>query len=157
MKLLFRQRFFSWFDSYDIFDEAGRTLYVVKGKLGWGHVLKIYDAYGEELGMVKERIIALLPRFDLYQGETRLGCIRKALTFFRPHFDIDFNGWSVQGSFFEWDYQVLDASGSLVATVSKVLWNLTDTYTIDVEDSRNALYALMLVLAIDAEKCSRGD
>ena len=28
MKMLFKQRFFSWFDSYDIFDESGE---VVKG------------------------------------------------------------------------------------------------------------------------------
>ena len=31
MKLLFKQRLFSWFDSYDIYDEAGNTVYVVKG------------------------------------------------------------------------------------------------------------------------------
>jgi hypothetical protein len=28
---------------------------------------------------------------------------------------------------------------------------------IDVSDPRDALYALMMVLAIDAEKCSRGN
>ena len=37
MKLLFKQRLFSWFDSYDIYDEAGNTVYVVKGQLSWGH------------------------------------------------------------------------------------------------------------------------
>ena len=26
MKLLFKQRFFSWFDSYDIYDENGNTV-----------------------------------------------------------------------------------------------------------------------------------
>ena len=31
MKLLFKQRFFSWFDSYDIYNEAGETVYTVKG------------------------------------------------------------------------------------------------------------------------------
>ena len=39
MKLLFRQRFFSWFDSYDIYDEEGNTVYVVKGQFSWGHCL----------------------------------------------------------------------------------------------------------------------
>ena len=39
MKLLFKQRLFSWFDSYDIYDEAGNTVYVVKGQLSWGHKL----------------------------------------------------------------------------------------------------------------------
>jgi len=42
-----------------------------------------------------------------------------------------------------------------VAYVSKEIWNWTDTYTIDVASPDDALYALMLVLAIDAEKCSR--
>ena len=49
MKLLFKQRLFSWFDSYDIYDEAGNTVYVVKGQLSWGHKLVIYDAYGNAL------------------------------------------------------------------------------------------------------------
>lgn len=30
MRLLFRQRLFSWFDSYDIYDEAGNTVYTVE-------------------------------------------------------------------------------------------------------------------------------
>ena len=28
MKLLFKQRLFSWFDSYDIYDEAGETVFL---------------------------------------------------------------------------------------------------------------------------------
>ena len=48
-----------------------------------------------------------------------------------------------------------EACGALVATVRKELFHWTDTYVIDVADPGNALCALMLVLAIDAEKCSR--
>lgn len=36
MRLLFKQRFFSWFDSYDIYDEDGNTVFTVEGKLAWG-------------------------------------------------------------------------------------------------------------------------
>ena len=49
-KLLFKQRLFSWFDSYDIYDETEQTVYVVKGQLAWGHCLKIFSVYGEEVG-----------------------------------------------------------------------------------------------------------
>ena len=45
--------------------------------------------------------------------------------------------------------------GALVARVTKELFNWTATYVIDVADPGNALCVLMLVLAIDAEKCSR--
>ena len=48
MKLLFKQRAFTWFDSYDIYDENENTVYVVKGQLSWGHCLKIFDASEEE-------------------------------------------------------------------------------------------------------------
>lgn len=30
MKLLFKQRFFSWFDSYDIYDEYDNTYFTVE-------------------------------------------------------------------------------------------------------------------------------
>ena len=62
MKLLFKQRLFSWFDSYDIYDEAGNTVYVVKGQLSWGHKLVIYDAYGNEVGMVVQKVLTFLPK-----------------------------------------------------------------------------------------------
>ena len=54
-------------------------------------------------------------------------------------------------------YTILNSAGQSIASVSKELWNWTDTYVIDVHNPQDALYALMLVLAIDAEKCSRKD
>lgn len=156
MKLLFKQRFFSWLDSYDIFDERGETMFTVEGKLAWGHTLHILNRQGKHIGTVKERIITLLPKFELYVHDEYVGCISKELTLFKPAFNIDFNGWHVEGSFMEWDYSVIDGSGRQIAQVSKEIFNLTDTYSIEVFDSANALCALMLVLAIDAEKCSRG-
>ena len=68
MKLLFKQRFFSWFDSYDIYDENGNTVYTVEGQLSWGHCLKIFDKAGNEVGTVKERILTFLPKFEIYLG-----------------------------------------------------------------------------------------
>ena len=157
MKLLFKQRLFSWFDSYDIYDEAGNTMFVVKGELSWGHLLRIYDANGMELGCIKEKILTWLPKFEIYIGDQYFGCIRKEFTFFKPKFNIDYNGWHVEGNWFEWDYSILNSAGQGVASVSKKLWNWTDTYVIDVYNHHDALCALMLVLAIDAEKCSRRD
>lgn len=155
MRLWFKQRFFSWFDSYDIYDEAGNTVYTVEGKLSWGHCLHILDAGGNHVGTVQERVFTLLPKFELYESGEYIGSIQKEFSFFRPRYDIDCFGWQVEGNFWEWDYTVTEACGGLVASISKELLNWTDTYSIDVTDPGNALYALMLVLAIDAEKCSR--
>ncbi len=155
MKLLFKQRLFSWFDSYDIYDEDGKVVYTVKGQLSWGHCMKIFDAAGNELGMIQERIFTLLPKFEIYMQNQYVGCISKEFTFFIPRFNIDYNGWQVEGDLFEWDYRIVDMSGRYVAEVFKEIFHWTDTYVIDVSNPQDALAALMLVLAIDAEKCSR--
>lgn len=155
MRLRFKQRFFSWLDSYDIYTEDGEVAYTVKGQLAWGHKLKIFDASGSELGTVQQVVLTFLPKFEMYLGENYLGCIKKELTFFKPKFTIDCNGWQMEGNFFEWDYTILDGSGNTVATVTKEVWNWTDTYALDIVNPADALQVLMLVLAIDAEKCSR--
>ena len=156
MRLLFKQRFFSWFDSYDIYDEDGNTVYVVKGELSWGHRLQIYDAYGNHLGTVQEKVLTWLPKFELYVGNRQVGVLEKEFTFFRPKFNLDCNGWTVEGDFWEWDYTVMDGPHTVMA-LSKELWNWTDTYSMDISRPEDALLCLMVVLAIDAAKCSQGD
>lgn len=155
MKLLFRQRLFSWFDSYDIYDENENTVYTVKGQLSWGHCLKIYDRSGGEVGTVRERVLTFLPKFELYEKEAYIGCISKEFSFFKPCYNIDFNGWEIQGGFMEWDYTITGTGGRKVAVISKELFHMTDTYIMDITDPKDALHVLMFVLAIDAEKCSR--
>ncbi len=155
MKMLFKQRVFSWFDSYDIYDEAGNVLYEVKGELSWGHCLKIYDAQGQEVATVKEKIFTFMPEFEIYIGDALVGSITKEFTFFTSNYDIDFNGWHVKGDFMEWDYSITDPTGMEVATITKELFHWSDTYIVDVADPADSLAALALVLAIDAEKCSR--
>lgn len=155
MKLLFKQRFFTWFDSYDIYNENGDTLYTVEGQMSWGHCLHIIDRNGTHIATVQEKVFRLLPKFELYMGDNLIGCIEKEFTFFRPSYNIDFNGWKVEGEIFEWDYNIINPQEEIVAVITKELFHFTDTYVIDVKNDSDALYALMLTLAIDAEKCSR--
>ena len=49
MRLYFKQRMFSWFDSYDIYDESGRPVFTVEGKLSWGCI------FWTGLGCILER------------------------------------------------------------------------------------------------------
>ena len=49
----------------------------------------------------------------------------------------------------------VDEPEEKVAAISKELLHWTDTYVLDIADPEDALYVLMFVLAIDAEKCSR--
>ncbi|MEG0378555.1 MAG: LURP-one-related family protein [Eubacterium sp.] len=157
MKLLFKQRLFSWFDSYDIYDEAGETVFTVKGKMALGHQLEIYDRAGGHVGTVKQELLSLLPRFALYQNDQCIGQIKQKMSFFKPVYTLDLNGWKVEGNIWEWEYKVTDENSTLIMMASKKLMNLTDTYMINVIKPENTLLSLMIVLAIDAAKCSNGD
>lgn len=156
MQLLFKQRFFTWFDSYDIYDEAENVVYAVEGQLAWGHKLHILDRNGEHIGTVREVPLTFLPRFELYSGDAYVGCIRKEFSLFHPVFTVDCNDWQIEGDFMGWDYTLVDRDGNKVASVSKELFHMTDTYVLNVERDEDALMVLMVVLAIDAEKCSNG-
>ena len=155
MKLLFKQRAFSWFDSYDIFDESGNVVYRIKGQLAWGHCFKIFDSHDNCIGTVKQKIFTWLPTFEMYLGENYFGSIKREISFLKPRYNIDCNGWHIEGDFFEWDYDIIDGAGNCIARITKELFKWTDTYSIDVVNPKDALCALMLVLSIDAEKCSR--
>ncbi|MGN0625612.1 MAG: LURP-one-related/scramblase family protein [Oscillospiraceae bacterium] len=157
MKLLFKQRMFSWFDSYDIYDEGGNTAFTVKGRLSWGHCLEIFDSQGAHVGTVKEEVLTFLPRFALYAFGNYIGEIKKEFTFFKPVFTLNCNDWTVEGDWMQWDYQVRTSAGELIMQASKELFNWTDTYVIDVVRPEDALLSLMIVLAIDAAKCSSGN
>jgi len=157
MRMIFKQRIFTWFDSYDIYNEAEEILFTVQGQLSWGHCFKIFDSMGNEVGIIKQVVLSFLPRYEIYINGSYVGSISKEFTFFVPKYDIDYNGWHIDGDFFEWDYKVIDSQGNQVASIYKEIFKLTDTYVIDVDNQRNALATLMLVLAIDAEKCSRNN
>ena len=155
MKLYFKQRFFSWFDSYDIYDEAGNTVFTVEGQLAWAKTLHISDKNGTHIATLKREIFTFLPEFCIYKGDTLAGRISKELSLFSPKYNIDFNGWHIDGDFFEWDYTIMGSNGEQIAVVSKELLNFTDTYVINTVHDADALDALMFTLAIDAEKASR--
>lgn len=68
MKLLLKQRFFSWFDSYDVYYEDGSVAFKVKGEPAWGHLLRIFDAPGSYLATVKEKYLLLCRSLKYFTG-----------------------------------------------------------------------------------------
>ena len=66
MRLLIKQRVFAWGDTYDVYDEAGNVKYVVKAEIfALGHRLHVYDASGKEVGQISQKLLTLVPRFEI--------------------------------------------------------------------------------------------
>ncbi len=155
MKLLIKQRVFSWSDTYDVYNEWEQPVYFVKAEFfTLGHQIHITDEQtGQEKGSVHQRPFALMPRFELVVGGKSLGWIRKEFTLFRPRFTLDINGWLVQGDVFGWDYDVVDSAGRVIMHITKELFHWGDTYVLDIPNQRDSLLCLMIAIAIDAANC----
>lgn len=156
MKLLFQQRFLSFLGSYDIYGEAGEILFTVKGKVGFGQRFNIYNSIGNQVGEIKQVVFRLLPEYAIFVDGQHIGSVKRRFNPFKREFDIDYMGWYADGDFFGFDYSVYDSVGNQIADISKQLFKFTDTYVIDVLNPQNALYALMLTVAIDAERSGGG-
>ena len=116
MRLLIKQRVFSWSDTYDVYDEEGNVRYFVRAEVfALGHQIHVYDAAHVEVGMIRQKLFNLLPVFEIETGGIKRGQIEKQFTLFRPKYDIDFNGWRVEGDFLGWDYDVY--SGCIINTI----------------------------------------
>ncbi len=154
MRLLIKQRVFSWRDSYDVYDEAGNPKYTVKAEwLSLGHQLHVYDRYDNEIGAVCQHLLTFMPAFDIEQGGRVIGTIKKKFTFFSPSYEVSYKGWRVEGDFFGWDYEVREGN-SEVMRISKEPFHWGDTYVIDIANPEDEIAGLMLVIAIDAANCS---
>lgn len=139
MQLVFKQRFFSWFDSYDIYDGEGRTVYTVEGRLAWGHRLEIYGPAGDHLGTVKEELLTLLPRVRPLCRRGVFGLYSKGIYPVSPPLYPGLQRLAGRGRLPAREYRVTDGAGRTVMQASKQLFRWTDTYVLEVARAQDAL------------------
>lgn len=156
MKLLIKQRFFTLTDNYNVFAEDGDVRYEVEAEFfTLGHKLHVYDKRtGREVGAIHEKLFNLMPTFQIVVDGQVVGTIRRKFTFFRENYEVDYRGWDVEGDFMGWDYRVLEGERT-VLSITKELFNWTDTYVLRYDRAADELPGLLLVIAIDAANCSR--
>lgn len=155
MRLLIKQRVFSWTDSYDIYDEQGNVKYFVKAEpFTWGHSLHVFNQNQQEIGAIKQEIFTLLPRFVIEQNGQEVGTIQKKFSLFMPQYEMDCRGWRVDGDFLGWDYDVYEGCSAIIH-ITKELFHWGDTYVIDFSNPQDEVMGLLLVIAIDAANCSK--
>ena len=85
MKLLIKQRVFSWSDTYDVYDENGNPKYFVKNEIfALLHRIHVSDMQGNEIGIIKQNFTLFIPHFEVEIGGKPYGEIEKQFTFFKP-------------------------------------------------------------------------
>lgn len=158
MRLYIRQRIFSWTDSYGVYDETGEPRYEVRADLlSLTHRIRVFDKRtGQQLGAIQQKLLTLLPTFEIEINGRIMGTIRKKFTIFTQDYQVDYRGWEVEGNFLGWEYRVLDGNVE-VMSISKDVFRWSDCYELQYANPANEMPGLLLVLAIDAANCTHND
>ena len=149
MRLLMQQKVFSWVDRFAVRDSDNRDKYYVEGELfSWGKKLHVYDLFNNEVAFIQQKVFSFLPRFFVFVNGNQVAEIVKEFTFFRPRYSIVGPGWTIEGDFFSHDYRI-EENGRNIVTITKEWFTWGDFYSLDIENPRDEIMALAVVLTID--------
>lgn len=151
MKYIIKERIFTLTDKFVIEDEEGYPRYEVVGKLlSLGNKLCIYDLDGQELVYIEQKLLKLLPEYNIYQKGHLVGKVKKEFTFFKPSFVIEssYGNFTFQGDILHHDFDILK-DGRTVAWINKRWLSLSDTYSVEVSDLVDQAFILAIVIVLD--------
>ena len=157
MRLYMNEKVFSWKDKFSIKTETGEDRYFVEGKvISIGKKLRVYDAEGNELAFVNQKLVSLMPKFTVEINDQEVAVIKKKVTFLKPKYIIEGPGWEVQGDFLSHDYEIVE-NGRTIVAIHKQWMSWGDAFELDIEDESQEVLAVAVVLAIDAVMDSQND
>ena len=149
MTLYLQEELFS-LDHFDIWDEDGNVKCQVERELfQFGRKLVVVDMQGREVCFVQHIPFSIPCAYELAVpgGSVQLD---RHFSFFTQQYTIDELGWKVAGSFMSLDFEITQGDRR-VAYIEKAFPAFHDRYRLEIEDPKDELTALCVVLAIDVE------
>lgn len=147
-----KEKFWSWGNKFIITDEQNNSQFVVDGRaFSWGDKLSFQDLEGNELAFINQRLMSLMPRYQILTNGTVLAEVIKEFSWFQQKFKLDVpgpNDYEIDGSFWQHEFN-FTRSGRKVASVSKKLWAWTDSYGVNIVDGEDDVSILCACIVID--------
>ncbi len=150
-KLYIKQKVFSFGDKYNIFNEAGQTVFTVQGEVfTFGAKIHLYDAIGTEIFFIEQKLFKFLPEYHIYSGNTLSAIIKKEFSLFTPKLSIqsELGDYTFEGNLFGMDFAILN-NGFIIGELHKVWLSWGDSYELVVNDDNNVPLFCALTVAID--------
>lgn len=151
LELYIRQRVFSLGDKYDVYNEQQEPVYHVQGELfSWGAKIHLYDLSGRELYFIRRKLLAFLPEYAVFQGDTFCARIKKELSFLTPRLGVEssFGSFEITGNFLDMDYEIRK-DGTPLGELHKKWLSWGDTYLLSIRDDKDAAFFTALAIAVD--------
>ncbi|HJT57670.1 MAG TPA: LURP-one-related family protein [Ktedonobacteraceae bacterium] len=157
MRYHMRERAWSLTEAFVIRDDAGRPVFEVRGKFFHiGDDLVLFERYtGQELVHIKQHILSLLPRYEIYRDGQLWADVHEQFRFFGERFKVEgANGitFHVDGDIWQWNFTVSDDAGNLLAQIGRQFSLFRDSYAVDVAPNVDAPFILALAIVIEMVK-----
>ena len=149
-KLFMKQKVISAIDRFTVKDENEEDRFLIEGQyiqIG-GKKLFIKDMAENELLMVQQKLIALMPKFFVFRGDEQVAVVQKKVALLGSKYIIEGPGWEVKGKILGHDYSIT-RDGREIVKLHKVWLSWGDSYEIDIEDDIDETLVLAVVLAIE--------
>lgn len=157
MKLLIKQKVFSFGSKFNIFDENGEIKYVAVGEVfTFGRKLHVMDTDGNEVIYIEQKLLTFRPKYEINIVGNAPVEIVKEFTLFTHEYSIPDWNVKINGDFLAHEYTVT-MNGYNIAVMSKEWLTWGDTYIINIPDPGNELLALAAILVVDCCMESNND
>lgn len=151
MRLMIKQKIFSFGDDFVVRDEMENPIITVKGKVfSFGDKLRIYDMYGNEIFYIEQKLFKLMPQYEIWQNGNQVAYLKREFTLFKPRINIQsvYGNFTIEGKILQHNFTIYRDNQD-VAVVSKKFVSFSDTYTLDIRENENVYFLTTLVIVID--------
>ena len=152
MQLYFNKHRFSWSASFEVYDSRGAVAYTVSGG-GDEHVFRVVSADGKLSGEIRENVSPFFAGMAVKAGKLYLGKVKRELSFLLiPRIAVVGMDWYAQGNISAWQFSVQSTvDGRIASAMIEDFDDIARCY-IDVEREEDDFFALLVMLAMQAEE-----
>jgi uncharacterized protein YxjI len=157
MRYHLRERAWHLTEDFLVRDVAGHAVFEIRGKFFHiGDDLLLFDCQtGQEVIRIKQRVLSLLPRYDISRNGVRLASVHEQFRLFGERFKVegdDGQVFHVDGDIWRWHFTVSDSHGHLMGQVSRRFSLFRDSYVVDVAPGVDASFIIALAVVIEMVK-----
>jgi uncharacterized protein YxjI len=157
MRYHLRERAWSLTEDFLVRDDANQAVFEIRGKFFHiGDDLVMFDRQSrQELAHIKQRLISLLPSYDIYRSGQHWANVHEQIRLFGERFKVKGeNGavFHVDGDIWHWNFTISDANGNLLGQVGRQFSIFRDSYAVDVAAGADAPFIVSLAVVIEMVK-----
>lgn len=135
--------------SFTVYDESNNKKYIIKtDSLTFGYpCIRLYDVTENEIGRVQLTSKKSVWTYSVYLDGKKFGRLCRKMSL-KINFDLDVNGWHLDGNLIQNSFSVTDKGGYTVLKISDA-FNSTGIYVLELNNHEHEILGLLLVMAVE--------